>query len=343
MRSVPTLSDVAEKAGVSLATVDRVINGRPNVKARTTERVRAAMEELGYRPDPLAAGLARGKRYRLLYLLPVGSNAFMAELASQIGGMADWLSASRASVETVHADVFDPGTLARAIDAVDRAVDGAAIVALDHPEVRAAIDRLVGDGVPVVTLVSDAPASRRTRFVGIDNPSAGRSAGALVGRFSAARSGSVGVLVGSLSLRDHVDRCFGFSQVIERNFPHLTILPVRETRDDRALAERATRDLLEANDDLVGLYNAGGGNVGVARAICELDGRTRPVVVAHELTPRSIKALKDGSYDAVLAQNPGHEARSAARILLASARALSVIEEQERIRIDIFIRENLPA
>ncbi|MER0236968.1 substrate-binding domain-containing protein [Fulvimarina sp. MAC8] len=342
MNSVPTLSDVARKAGVSLATVDRVINGRPNVKARTTDRVRAAMEELGYRPDPLAAGLARRKRYRLVYLLPVGPNAFMVELANQINGMSDWLSGSRASVETVYADVFDPGTLAKAIDGIDRAVDGAAIVALDHPEVRAAIDRLTEDGVSVVTLISDAPASRRSRFIGIDNPSAGRSAGALVGRFSGGRTGSVAVLVGSLSLRDHVDRCFGFSQLIERNFPHLKILPVQETRDDRGQAERATSELLRTQDDLVGLYNAGGGNVGVAKAICALSGRQRPVVIAHELTPRSIEALKEGSYDAVLAQNPGHEARSAARILLASANRTNVIEEQERIRIDIFIRENLP-
>ncbi|EAU41035.1 transcriptional regulatory protein [Fulvimarina pelagi HTCC2506] len=343
MGSVPTLSDVARKAGVSLATVDRVINGRPNVKARTTERVRAAMAELDYRPDPLAAGLARRKRYRFVYLLPVGTNAFMMDLANQIGGMSNWLSSNRASAETVFADVFEPGTLARAIDEIDRAVDGAAIIALDHPEVRAAVDRLVGDGVPVVTLISDAPASRRSRFIGIDNPSAGRSAGALMGRFSGGRTGSVAVLVGSLSLRDHVDRCFGFSQAIEREFPRLKILPVRETRDDRSLAQRETVELLQANDDLVGLYNAGGGNVGVAKAICAINGHNRPVVIAHELTPRSIEALKDGSYDAVLAQNPGHEARSAARILLASANGTSVIEEQERIRIDIFIRENLPA
>ena len=95
MSAVPTLSDVAKRAGVSLATVDRVINKRPNVKPRTVERVRQAMADLNYRPDPLAAGLARRKRFRLLFLLPTGTNAFMIDLASQIEGMEAWLAASR--------------------------------------------------------------------------------------------------------------------------------------------------------------------------------------------------------------------------------------------------------
>ena len=341
MSAVPTLSDVAKRAGVSLATVDRVINKRPNVKPRTVERVRQAMADLNYRPDPLAAGLARRKRFRLLFLLPTGTNAFMIDLASQIEGMEAWLAASRASVETVHADVFDPGALTAAIDSLDRSADGAAIVALDHPEVRAALDRLAGDGMPLVTLVSDAPASRRGRFVGVDNAAAGRTAGALIGRFAAGRKGTAGLLVGSLSLRDHMDRCFGFSQVVMRDYPNLTILPIVDTRDDRERAEVAVRDLCSTRHDLVALYNAGAGNQGVARALAQLGDR-RPIFVGHELTESSRDALREGTFDALLAQNPGHEVRSAGRILLAKAMGTSVIAEQERIRIDIFIRENCP-
>ncbi|MEN3792420.1 LacI family DNA-binding transcriptional regulator [Fulvimarina sp. MAC3] len=342
MSVIPTLTDVARKAEVSLATVDRVINGRPNVRAKTVERVKAAMAELGYRPDPLAAGLARRRRYRFVFMLPTGTNAFMADLARQIEGMREWLLTSRTVVETLQADVFEPEELAAAIDGIDRAVDGAAIVALDHPDVRRAVDRLVLDGVRVVTLISDIPASRRIRFVGIDNASAGRSAGALIGRFAGGRRGSVGVLVGSLSLRDHVDRCFGFSQVLERQFPNLSICPVTETRDDRGRTEEATRALVDTKQDLIALYNAGAGNMGVAKALSGISKDQRPITVGHELTDHSIEALREGVFDAVLAQNPGHQVRSAARILLAAANRTSIIEEQERIRIDIFIRENLP-
>ncbi|MEX6507071.1 LacI family DNA-binding transcriptional regulator [Jiella sp. M17.18] len=340
--SHPTLIDVARLAGVSRATVDRVVNRRPNVRAETVARVRAAMEALRYRPDPLAAGLARRERYRFCFLLPAGANAFMAELAGGIDAMADWLARSRASIDCRTVDVFDPRALAAAIDALERSYAGVAVVALDDPLVLAAIDRLVADGVPVVTLVSDVPASRRSHFVGVDNSAAGRTAARLVGRFLGGRTGSVGILVGSLSLRDHMERCFGFSQLLGRDFPGLTILPVAEMRDDPALAAAAVRRLAAEREDLSALYNAGAGNEGVAEALRAADPTGRLVFVGHELTPASRAELLAGRFDAVIAQNPGHELRSAARLLLADATGDAVIAEQERIRIDIFIRENLP-
>eukprot|EP01036_Dinobryon_divergens_P051696 gene51696-69183_t len=56
-----TLEDVAREAGVSLATVDRVVNARPGVRDDTVERVQTAMVQLGYRPNMLAARLARSQ------------------------------------------------------------------------------------------------------------------------------------------------------------------------------------------------------------------------------------------------------------------------------------------
>src|SRR5689334_11235099 len=56
----PTLDDVAQEAGVSRATVSRVINGHPRVAAEVREHVERAVERLGYRPDPVARALARG-------------------------------------------------------------------------------------------------------------------------------------------------------------------------------------------------------------------------------------------------------------------------------------------
>ncbi|WAJ29278.1 LacI family DNA-binding transcriptional regulator [Antarcticirhabdus aurantiaca] len=338
----PTLLDVARAAGVSRATVDRVINGRPNVKAKTLQRVREAMERLSYRPDPLAAGLARRARYRFCFLLPAGTNAFMDEVAAQVAGSAAWLAGTRASIERRFVDVFDPFALAGAIDAVDRGFDGAAIVALDEPHVRAAVDRLVADGIPVVTLISDAPASRRLGFVGVDNAAAGRTAAALLGRFSGGRGGSVGVLVGSLSLRDHVDRLFGFRQLVERDYRHLSLLPVVETRDEDGEAEAAVARLAAADAGLVAIYNAGAGNRGAGRALSRLGADRRPVFVGHELTSASAGPLREGLFDALIAQNAGHEVRSAARLLIAQASGAPIIPEQERIRIDVFIRENMP-
>ena len=89
---------------------------------------------------------------------------------------------------------------------------------------RAAIDDLVAGGAWVVTLVSDVPGSRRYHYVGVDNVAAGRTAGTLIGRFAGARSGEIGVVAGSLSLRDHAERIFGFNQVMSLEYPRLSAL-----------------------------------------------------------------------------------------------------------------------
>jgi LacI family transcriptional regulator len=337
-----TLQDVAREAGVSLATVDRVLNSRPGVREGTAGRVHVAMARLGYRPDPLAARLARRTDYRFAVLLPSSDNAFMSALDEELVATAEWLSHERASIERMFVDVFDPGCLAAALDGLAGLYDGVAVVALDHPRVREAIDSLAEVGTTVVTLVSDVPSSRRQRFVGIDNSAAGRTAATLMGRFTSGRSGPVGVILGSRSLRDHAERHHGFSEVLSSDYPALAGLQPLEGRDDPDRSRRAAETLLARHKNLVGLYSVGAGNEGIAEAV-EAAGRAQDVVViGHELTHATRRMLKRGTFDALIVQDPAHEARSAARILLAAALGQTIRADQERIRIEIFVRDNLP-
>jgi len=337
-----TMSDVAREAGVSLATVDRVINRRPGVSSRSVVLVEQTLEKLGYRPDPIAAKLARRSVQRFAFVLPAGNNTFMRLLAEQVEQARSWLAGQRAVADVIWTDVFDPAAVASTLDGIDDSYEGVAVVALDHPMVRQAIDDLDARGIEVVTLVSDVPGSRRTHFVGIDNSAAGRTAATLFGRFAGARRGPVAILAGSLSLRDHAERIYGFQQVLASEYPTLEILPVREGRDEADRCRAVVEALLKEHGDLVGVYNAGAGNRGVAEAL-ESAGLAKQVIfVGHELTPHSRRFLMRGTMDAVINQDPGHEARSAARVLMARGLKQPIVAGQERIRIDIFVRDNLP-
>src|SRR4029079_3629174 len=130
------------------------------------------------------------------------------------------------SIIVKRVDVFDGELLAHALDSIDKTMDGVAVVALDHPAVREAINALVARGVTVVTLVSDVPGSKRQHYAGIDNSSAGRTAASLMGKFLGSRHGEVGLIAGSLALRDHIERQLGFEQIMTHEFQHLEILPV---------------------------------------------------------------------------------------------------------------------
>jgi LacI family transcriptional regulator len=339
----PTVHDIAETAGVSLATVDRVLNRRPGVRAETRARVEDAIGRIGFVRDMAAANLAKGRIYPLAFIIPKGDNSFMAELRNEVAEAMRLSPTERTAIRLIDVPAFDSAALATALDELRADPPaGVAVVAVDAPEVHAAIDRLVEDGISVVTLVSDLPGSRRDHFAGVDNLAAGRTAGSLMGRFLAGRNGCVAVIAGSMLVGDHRDRLAGFAERIGQINPALAILPVMESQDDPEMVRALTSQAL-ARPDLAGIYNLGAGNRGLARALGERQPAiARPVVIAHELTPFTRKALDDGLIDAILNQDPGHEVRSAIRVLKARADGGTVIAAQERIRIDIFLKDNLP-
>lgn len=339
----PTVHDIAEEAGVSLATVDRVLNGRSGVRPATAGRVEAAIERLGYRRDLAAANLAKSRTYRFVFILPEGPNAFMRSLERAIEGARLHAALDRIEIDVVTVPPFDADALADALEAVaGRNPAGIALVATESARVRTAIARLAEASTPVVTLVSDLPNARRGHYVGIDNVAAGRTAGSLLGRFLGNRRGKVAVLAGSMLVRDHVERRMGFDQVLRSGPGHLDLLHTLEGLDDAGTVAKVMGECLDRHSDIVGIYSLGAGNRGLIEALRSRDLAGKICVVAHELTDHAREALLDGTFDAVIAQDAGHEIRSATRVMKALADGVGIVAGQERIRIDIFLRDNLP-
>jgi LacI family transcriptional regulator len=340
----PTVHDIAEAAGVSLATVDRVLNRRPGVRAETRARVEDAIGRIGFVRDMAAANLAKGRVYPLAFVIPNGDNSFMIGLRNEVSAAIQRAPLERTDIRLLDVPAFDAEALARALDSLlaDPPV-GVAVVAVEAPDVHAAIDRLRVQGTAVVTLVSDLPGSGRDHFAGVDNLAAGRTAGSLMGRFVDRRAGRVAVIAGSMLVGDHRDRLAGFAERLAEINPELEILPVMESQDDPARVHDLLSGQLQRTPDIAGIYNLGAGNRGMIKALREHQtGARRPVVIAHELTPFTREALVDGLIDAILNQDSGHEVRSAIRVLKAKADGIHVIDAQERIRIDIFLKDNLP-
>jgi LacI family transcriptional regulator len=338
----PTVHDIAAAAGVSLATVDRVLNGRPGVRRQTIEKVESAVHRLGYVRDVTAANLARQRTYPFVFILPGGPNSFMRELESEVHAAIQRSPAERTAIRLETVPAFDPGAIVRVLEAIDpETVSGVALVAIDTAEVSAAVDRLVESGVHVATLVSDLHGSRRAHYCGIDNLAAGRTAAGLIGRFCSGRSGKVLVVAGSMELSDHVDRASGFATVLESEFPQLEIVGPLETADDADRVRTVVTSALNAEPDVVAVYNLGAGNRGLIEAVSGRD-RGKLAIVAHEVSEHSRQALADGVFDAVINQDCGHEVRSAIRVLKARSDGLMPISAQEQIRIDIFLKDNLP-
>lgn len=340
-RRAPTLSDVAQAAGVSLATADRVVNKRPGVRSETIRRVETAVAALGFERNLGAAQLARRVRHRVVCLLPdAGANPFMARLREALEEAARGGVGRHLDLAILSSDTFRAEPLAEAILMAGGAADAVIAVGLDHPAVREAIDATAARGVPVVTLVSDVPGSARLRYVGIDNRAAGRVAAHLLGRFAGGSAGEILVVLGSRDLRDHRDRLDGFREALAERFPLIDVTGVVEGQDDAVATRQAVARILQRQPRLLAIYSAGAGNAGLAEALAERD--LKPVVVAHELTPETRPLLLTGRIDALIVQDPGHEARSALRLAQAALSGARIDERQERIRVEILLPDNLP-
>ncbi|KAB2787981.1 LacI family DNA-binding transcriptional regulator [Brucella anthropi] len=338
----PTVHDIARTAGVSLATVDRVLNERPGVRAKTRDRVMEAMNTLGYVRDVGAANLARGRLYQFDFILPDNENTFMLSLRAELQSATERALAERVLVNVVLVPAFDEAALVAALDeCASRKPDGVAFVAVDTDPVREACARLGEQGIHAVTLVSDLGHSTRTHYVGVDNGAAGRTAARLLGLFANGTEGALAVVAGSLKVRDHQERFDGFTAAMKADFPGREILPVLEGFDEGSRVEHLVGKLLDERSDIAGIYSLGAGNSGLVKALAEHTSN-RPLVIAHERDSVTSKALTDGIIHAVLAQDAGHEIRSAIRVLKASADRLAIVPGQEHIRIEIFLKDNLP-
>jgi len=340
--SRPTVNDLAKAAGVSLATVDRVLNSRPGVREQTVRRVNEAIERIGYVRDVTAANLARQRRYKFAFVLPEAPGEFVTLLKAAVTEAAASPIVDRTELTVATVPANDPHFLVKTLRRLGaQQIDGIAIFAPETPHVRDEIAHLKEHGVAVVALVSDLPNTGRDHFVGVDNIAAGRTAGVLMGRFLSDIRGSVLVLASSMQARANAERRLGFDQVMAEQFPDIQVLPSLEGHDDASTIKRVVSTVLDNRPDLAGVYSVGTGNGVLVDLLKEHSRGQDLVVIAHELTRNTRRALEDGTLDAVINQNVGHIARSALRVLRAKTDGIDILSAQERIRIEIVIRENL--
>jgi LacI family transcriptional regulator len=343
MKRRPRIEDLARQAGVSVATVDRVLNKRHPVREGTARRVLAAAEALGYHATGLLRHrLAEAPPQRTFgFLLQKRADFFYQALGAELTAAtrASRAIEGRAVLEFV--DELVPSLIAAKLRELGAKVDAMAVVAVDHPHVSAAIGELHDLGVPVFTLLSDLTAPARAGYLGIDSRKAGRTAAWTIAR-TARQPGKVGILVGSHRYLGQELAEISFRSFFREHAPDFRLLEPLFNLDEDRIAYEATVELLHNNPDLVGIYVAGGGMEGVIDALRDEMAGQRVVAVCNELIPETRAALIEGLIDLVISTPLP---LLAAKTVEAMAAALSGAESdglrQIEIQAELYISENL--
>ena len=311
MSSRPGIREIAALAGVSEATVDRVLHGRPNVRPATAERVLKAAAECCYLSEADLARLARPDRLRLTVLLPSSANPFLRGLNDDLRRWAQ-VRDRGARIHSYLLDSMNPEVLARSLRRLGRKSDAVAFFGVDHPDVRDEVDALVDQGKLVLTLISDITGARHRGCIGIDNLAAGRTAAFLLANTAPPAGGRLAVIAATRQFRAHVERELGFQELIQRDHPRLQFAGTIEGQDDPITNMRMTLDLLEKFPDLCGIYNVGGSSEGIGMAL-RRTGRARQVrLIGHGFGQDTRRMLRDGDMLAVLT----HRTRTLLEVML---------------------------
>ncbi|MEE2945747.1 MAG: LacI family DNA-binding transcriptional regulator [Pseudomonadota bacterium] len=337
----PTTKDLAKEAGVSRATVDRVLNGREGVKKKTVDRVNAAIERIGFVRNIQAANLAKSQQYRFIFALPRSGDEFLNEIIRHIEEAGSTFAEDLVWCDVVQIDENDPHSISNFLATLDaKETSGVAIMAPESPQVRDAMFRLQERGVAALPFISDQTTAQE-HWVGMNNKAAGATAANLIGRFSKQDQGSIMVIAESMQSRDSLERRLGFDAELNNHFPQLRALPSLETYGSMERAEQIISSTVQNNPDLIGLYVMSSEARPPLSVFKDINGPKKIVKIAHERTPFTEGELRSGFLDAVIAQNPGHLVRSAVRKLKGNVDKRQVRSSQENIRVEVIMRTNL--
>ncbi|MGA8586398.1 MAG: LacI family DNA-binding transcriptional regulator [Roseiarcus sp.] len=331
------LAQVAQLAGVGIATVDRVLNERGSVAPETTRKVIDAARQLKLgRSLPIA--YRRGLRLEVIMARP--DLPLFQRLNRAFVDAASTLDRS-VIVQRSFIDEAKPQLAAERILATQ--ADAVILYGQELPSVIDAVTSITVGGKPVVTLCSDLPTSPRLAYVGIDHYSAGRTAAYFMTRMTR-RQGPVIVLTHCLDYRAHAERIGGFRDWLSEHKADLSVACILEGREAPDLSERLLTEALLGYADAIGVYNTSDANVAVKQAL-QTTGRTGDIVfIGHELDAHTRRLLADGTMALTIDQNPERQARAALDTLLARfgyAEKMRFPESSNDVPFSIYGPENV--
>lgn len=332
------IRDIAVQAGLSETTVDRVLNGRAGVSVRARRQVEQAILDLERQQSQIRLG---GRTFVIDLVMQAPSrfsSAVRAALEAELPGLRPAMIRARFDLT----ETADPVELVSALDRIRRrGSHGVVLKAPDVPSLVAAVDRLVGAGIPVVTLVTDLPASRRSAYVGIDNRAAGTTAAYLISQWLGARPGNVLVTLSRESFRGEEEREMGFRMAMRRFAPSRRLVELPETEGLDETMHALALSALSSDPDLVAVYSIGGANQAIVNAFTTL-GRQCAAFIAHDLDADNTRLLRAGHLSAVLHHDLSTDLRRTCQAILQSHSALPGAPHSLPSPIQVITPYNLP-
>lgn len=310
-----TIRKIAELAGVSRGTVDKVIHNRPGVSRDVRARIQAILDSYEYTPHAYTRNqLPAQRNYVVAAILPPISNPFFANIKRGMEQMQTQLPKGRINVEYFFCDSANIPELISILDYLEEHnVDGLLLRGAQSQELCARLNALSIKDIPVVLFDADLHGAKRLCMVGEDSRISGRVAASLLAK-SIGGAGEVAIISGLPDITTHQSRLQGFQEVIRESFPKIHIVETIYSNDQSVIAYQKTSALVRKHPNLRGIFSVVGCTGDIGQAL--MDSKKHHVkMVSYNFTPDIIALVKRGMIDFTIGLSPYQQGETALRIL----------------------------
>lgn len=337
-----TIKQIADLAGVSRGTVDRVLNKRGAVSPQTEKKILEIAKALDYRPNRAGIVLAaQKKRLRLGVILFGEGNPFFDDVVAGAQEKAASLARYNCSVVIKRTALNTESILSAIEECLTEEVNGIALSPTNDMRLAKRINELCDAQIPVVTLNSDIENCCRLAYVGTNFFHSGETAAGLL-RLMSHGTVHVGIVTGSNAVLCHTERIAGFKACIRAHYPNIHIVDTIVNQDDDFVSYDLTCRLLKEHPEINALYFSASGAYGGCRAVQAMNRTNNMTIITYDKTEGIREMLANNIISATICQQPSVQGSKPLDILFTYlATGEKPEQELNYTAVDIRIKENV--
>ena len=302
------IKDIAEQAGVSVGTVDRILHDRPNVSAAARKKVEEVLEKINYKPNMYASALAYNKEYTFYVIMPNhSSETYWAEIEEGIQKACEHRSDFNINTRTLYYSRYDAEDFTKQCKACITAHPAAVVLVPSQADVtKQFADKLHELEIPLMLLDSYLPELNPLSFFGQDSFSSGYFAAKML--MLLAHNDKQIMLMkqtkdGRVSSKQQENREIGFRNYMRGHYPEIEIvelnLPLNDEKEDYS---DILEDFFDTHPEIHHCVTFASKAYLVGEFL-HFTKRTDVKIMGYDMVPQNAECLREGSISFLIAQH----------------------------------------
>ena len=340
------IKDIAERAGVSVGTVDRVLHDRPNVSKSAREKVEKALEEVNYEPNAYASALAYNRDYTFFCIIPMHeSEAYWDEIEEGALACTDFRRDFGINLKFVYYERFNNAAFTRMVrEFFSAKIDGVVIVPTTLEQTARFTEKLTERQIPYVLLDSYMPDLKPLTFFGQDSFASGYFAAKML-MLIANKEKEIALMKqtrdGRVGSKQQANRETGFRHYMVDHFPEIKITEVDLPLDEE---KKDYDDILEAffkEHPLVHHCITFNSKAHLVGSFLQKTNRRNIQIMGYDMVPKNVECIHNGSISFLIAQHAYQQGYASIDALFNAIVMKRQVNPVNYMPIEILTKENV--